>query len=80
MIAVYFIVASVVIAEGIIIFQLWRSQVTEAQILALIASISTDLDALIAATQPANLQPIADALSALDAKVKAATAAVTPAG
>ncbi len=44
-----------------------------------IASVSTDLDALIASqTPPADLQPVSDALTALDGKIKAATPVAAP--
>ncbi len=48
-------------------------------ILTQIAAVSTDVDALIASQSPApDLQPVFDALTALDTKVKAATPAPAP--
>lgn len=46
-----------------------------ATILAQIATISTEVDALVAASKPVDLQPVADALTALSGKVTAATPA-----
>lgn len=56
--------------------ELHKMAIAVSDLLTQITAISTDVDALVAASvpqPPVDLQPVSDALTALDAKVKAAT-------
>jgi len=58
-----------------------KMAIAVSDLLTQVATISTDVDALVARsvpTPPVDLQPVADALTALDAKVTAANPAPAP--
>lgn len=52
--------------------------VTQSDILASLATLNSGIDTLIANSQAADLQPIADALAPIQAKVTSATTPATP--
>lgn len=52
--------------------------VTQQDVLAQIATLSTGVDTLISQASANDLQPVADALTAIQTKVTAATAPATP--
>lgn len=51
---------------------------SQADILALLTTLNTGVDTLIAAAAPQDLQPVADAVNAIQAKVTAAIAPPPP--
>lgn len=66
--------AAVIALLLLITIGVFKMAVTQAEVLAALATLDTDVKALIAAqVPPVDLQPILDAVNAIDAEVKAAT-------
>lgn len=74
-VAILVIVCAILVLQIAALNFLRRISMDLNTILNQIGTLSADVDALIASNKPVDLQPVADALTALDDKVKAATPA-----